>query len=77
MGTTQFVAGHPDQIKGVASLLQVHRHGLACIIDLADGADEQRAWDRNRLFFALGVEPCELIVEAVLSADEWSFPFDR
>ena len=54
MGTTQFVAGHPDQIKGVASLLQIHRHSLACIIDLADGADEQEAVKAMVDLFASG-----------------------
>ena len=53
MRAAQFVLRHADEIQQIARLLQVHRHAAADVVDLAQGADQQRRRDGDRLVGAL------------------------
>ena len=66
----QFMLGEAHEIDRVSRLLKVHRHTVRHIIDLADGADQQRRWNSNRLSSAGCIDEAELVIEAVLTADE-------
>ena len=45
-----------DQVNQVAGLLQIHRHAARDVVDLAQGADQQRRRNGDRLRSAVGVD---------------------
>ena len=54
MRAAQLVARHADEVQQIARLLEVHRHAAGHVVDLAQGADQQRRRNGDRLGGALG-----------------------
>ena len=67
MRSTQFVTRHADEVKQIARLLEIHRHATGHVVNLADGADQERGRNGDRLGGALGAE---FVIETVFAADE-------
>ena len=77
VAASEFVGGGANQQQGIAGFFEIHRDGVFDIIELAERGDQQRTGDRNRLFLAVRVNERELVVEAVLAADERRAECDR
>ena len=70
MGTAQFVARATDLKQQVSRLLHIHGHALTHIGHLPERTDQQRRGNRDGVFLTLLVPVTELVVQAVLAADE-------
>src|SRR5262245_10122595 len=80
MRSAQLVLGFADEPEFVSWRFQIHGNALVYVIELSQGADQQRRWNDDP-FAVMGTVHCrrhhELVVQTVLARYERSAVSDR